>query len=261
MGALIRGSIDGMGIDSLLASTLVNPVDGILALGDTLGLSAQQIETVQLISDSLQAKLDERREKLSRALHSMDLGALRAMRGQGGAAPMLVQHLQLEVEPQLDGARRDTEAALRMVQDALTREQWDRLPQRLRQRQRQPTGPRGFNAVGMLDRMLANPLPVLFELKDALSLTADQIARIETVSNALQEKLDRRRADLGKRFDNLQGREQARAFQEVQPEISAARSQVQGALKEVERILTKEQWSRVPEAIRNPLQGRTGQPR
>jgi hypothetical protein len=250
-----------MSIDSLLASTLVNPIEGILALRDTLGLTAQQLGSVQLIADSLQVKLDERRETLTRALESMDLAGLTAMRGQGGAAPLLVQQLQLEVQPQLDGARRDTETALRLVREALTNEQWDRLPQELRRGQRQPTGPRSFNAVGILDRMLANPLPVLLELKDSLSLTPDQITQVEMVSNALQEKLDRRRTDLGKRFDNLQGREQARTFQEMQPDISAARGQVQAALKEVERIFTKEQWIRVPEALRNPFQEGVRPPR
>jgi hypothetical protein len=94
-----------------------------------------------------------------------------------------------------------------------------------------------------------------------LSLTPDQITQVEMVSNALQEKLDRRRTDLGKRFDNLQGREQARTFQEMQPDISAARGQVQAALKEVERIFTKEQWIRVPEALRNPFQEGVRPPR
>jgi hypothetical protein len=261
LAALVRAGIDGMGIDSLLASTLMNPLQGILALRDTIGLSAQQLERVQLISDSLQVKLDVRQETLARVLQSIDFSALTAMRAQGGGAPMHVQQLQADVQPQLEGARRDNEAALRLVQDVLTREQWQSLPEGMRRGQRPAGGARGFNALGMLDRMLANPLPVLLELKDSLSLTADQVTRIEVVSDALQEKLASRRSDLGKRLDNLPGREQARAFQELQPEISAAREQVQSALQDVARILTLEQWSRVPDAIRNPFQAGMRRPR
>ncbi|HEY8484455.1 MAG TPA: TonB-dependent receptor [Longimicrobiales bacterium] len=111
----------------------------------------------------------------------------------------------------------------------------------------------GFNAVGLLDRMLANPLPVLLELKDTLGLTAEQVEKIQALSAALQEKLNRRREELGKRFDNLRGEEMGRVFRDIQPEIEATRREVAEALRAVEQILTAEQWSRVPARIRNPF--------
>src|SRR5690606_2267873 len=62
-----------------------------------------------------------------------------------------------------------------------------------------------FNVIGLLDRMLANPIPVLLELKDTLGLSAEQVAAVEEVSAALQEKLNARREALGKRLDGVSG--------------------------------------------------------
>lgn len=121
-------------------------------------------------------------------------------------------------------------------------------------------GGAGFNAVGLLDRMLANPIPVLLELRDTLGLSQEQLSAIEAVSAKLQETLDRRRSELGRRFDEVRGADQRRIFAELQPEIQATRRAVSQALREVQRILTPDQWRRVPDRIRNPFQapGRGG---
>jgi hypothetical protein len=88
------------------------------------------------------------------------------------------------------------------VQRELSAEQWEMLPASLRQTQQQQQ--RGsFNAVGFIDRMLANPLPVLLELRDTLRMTPEQIAQIEKLSTDLQVSLAQRREDLGRRFDNV----------------------------------------------------------
>ncbi len=115
---------------------------------------------------------------------------------------------------------------------------------------------RSFNVVGLLDRMLANPIPVLLELKDTLGLSAEQVAAVEEVSAALQEKLNARREALGKRLDGVSGPEQMRAFVGLQPEIEAARREVTEALGAVQKILTPEQWERVPERVREPFRRR-----
>jgi hypothetical protein len=43
------------------------------------------------------------------------------------------------------------------------------------------------------------------------------------------------------------------AFQRVQPQIQAGRRNVQTALTEAEQVMTREQWRRVPAALRNAL--------
>ena len=120
---------------------------------------------------------------------------------------------------------------------------------------------RGFNVVGLLDRMLANPIPVLLELKDTLGLSAEQVAAVEKISAALQEKLNERREALGKRLDGVSGPEQMRAFAELQPEIEAVRREVTEALAAVQKVLTPEQWQRVPERVREPFRRRGPAPR
>jgi hypothetical protein len=70
----------------------------------------------------------------------------------------------------------------------------------------------------------------------------------------LEEKLLKRRADLGKRFDNVPPQQQLQVYQEIQPQIEAARKETTEALKQVEKILTSDQWKQVPERIRNPFQ-------
>lgn len=121
-------------------------------------------------------------------------------------------------------------------------------------------GPGGFDAVGLLDRMLANPIAVLLELKDTLGLSAEQVAAVEEVSAALQAKLNERREALGKRLDGVSGAERARAFAALQPELEAARREVTEALGAVQKILTPEQWQRVPERVREPFARRPRRP-
>jgi hypothetical protein len=109
--------------------------------------------------------------------------------------------------------------------------------------------------------MLANPIPVLLELKDTLRLDAAQIAQITAISDRLQERLNARREDLGKKLDNASAADQGRVFMEVQPTIEATRKEVTDALAEVQRALTPEQWQRVPEQIRNPFRQQNRQQR
>jgi len=113
----------------------------------------------------------------------------------------------------------------------------------------------GFNAAGLLDRVFGNPLPALLELRDTLGLSPEQVSDIEAVSGKLQESLDRRRAELRRRFEEASGEERRRLLAELQPEVQATRQEVMQALREVEEILTPDQWRRVPERIRNPFQG------
>ena len=107
--------------------------------------------------------------------------------------------------------------------------------------------------VGLLDRMLANPIPVLLDLKDTLDLSPQQVAQIELISGRLQERLNQRREDLGQKL-NTSATDQGRIFAELQPAIEVTRREVADALAEVRKLLTEQQWQRVPEQVRNPFQ-------
>jgi hypothetical protein len=246
MIALMRGTAN---VDSILAAVLTNPVRQVLELRDTIELTAGQVTAVQLISDTLDVQLARRHTELEPALQLI-------MSSAGGAPnpQQIRQQVQLQIQPHVSGAQREAAEAMAQVERELGEAQWQKLPESLRRAAQQPERG-GFNAVGFLDRMLVNPLPVLLELKDTLQMTTEQIALIETLSADLQVLLARRREDLGRRFDNVQaGAEQGRIFQELQPEIERARTEIGDALKAAERVLTPDQWKQVPEQVRNPFQ-------
>jgi hypothetical protein len=259
MADLLRGGAEGANVDSLLDASLRNPVVQVIALKDSLSLSDAQVRSLSLISDTLDAQLARRREALQPMLANLAAqtrgGA--AGGGRGAINPEAMRQVQLEIQPLMSSAQREAREALGLAQRELSAEQWEKVPAAIRNTgQAQAGGRGGFNAVGLIDRMLANPLPVLLELKDTLNLSAEQVAQIEAVSNGLQEKLNARREELGRRFDNAQdGVQQGRIFQEIQPAVETTRKEVGEALKAVEKILTPDQWKQVPDRIRNPFQG------
>ncbi|NJD10248.1 MAG: hypothetical protein FIB01_07320, partial [Gemmatimonadetes bacterium] len=242
-------------VDSLLGAFAVNPIERVLALKDSLRFTPEQTTSVAALSDTLAAQLTLHKV----ALKPMVENLLTALRGRGGAGGppggQVMQEVQLQIQPQLQAARRETGEALRAVQRVLTDSQWVKLPQDVRRQAQANVRGGGFNAVQLIDRMLANPLPVLISLKDSLQFTADQLAQLAALSGGLQEKLNTRREQLGKRFDNVQQQEAGRIFGEIQPDIEKARKDVQDALKAAEKVLTKEQWKKVPEQVKNPYQG------
>ncbi|HEY0673160.1 MAG TPA: TonB-dependent receptor [Longimicrobiales bacterium] len=124
----------------------------------------------------------------------------------------------------------------------------------IRDEGRAPGGRAGGNLVALIDRLLANPIPVLLELKDTLRLTSDQVARVQAISDSLQVRLGKQREELSRRLENASPEDQRAAFGEMQSQIEATRRSVIEALAEVQKSLTAEQWQRVPERIRNPFQ-------
>ena len=242
-------------VDSLLSAFAVNPVQRVLALKDSLQLTSEQTISLTALSDTLTAQLTLHKAALKPMVENL-LTSLRD-RGQGGRLPggQVMQEVQLQIQPQLQAARRETGEAMRGAQRVLSEAQWAKLPQDLRNSAQTSGGRAGFNAVALIDRMLANPLPVLISLKDSLQFTADQLAQLEALSAGLQEKLNTRREQLGKRFDNTEQQEMGRIFGDIQPEIEKTRKEVQDALKAAEKVLTKEQWKKVPEQVKNPFQG------
>ncbi len=128
-------------------------------------------------------------------------------------------------------------------------------------------GARGmaFATEAILDRAFANPIPVILELSDSLGFSADHKARIRMVSDSLQATLLTQRESVRKKIQpqdtaaaaggqpDMQA--MARRFQEIQPELQAGRRATQDALRQVEQILGRELWNRIPAAIRNSAGG------
>lgn len=237
------------GLDSLLTATMTNPVAEVLALGETLQLTDAQHQAIQPIADTLQATLDEKEEALRKSLQELAPLAL-----AGEDVRQIMERFQTEVQPQITEVNNETRAAMQLTQQQLSAAQWELVPPQLRgvaRAGRLAAG--GFNALGMLDRMLANPIPVILEMRDTLQITQEQATRIQAISGELQEKLSQRRTELGQRFDNVDARQQARIFSEIQPQIEEGRDEARAALRAVQEVLTKEQWEMLPEQVRDPF--------
>jgi hypothetical protein len=278
-GMAMMGGRDTAAInpDSIAARAINNPLPGILALKDSIALTPDQVTALTALSASLDARLAVRRDSLVQVLSQVDLSALRRQAAQRAAAtpsvlgrdfgrPMggggagndmreALQKVQKAMAPLLDSIRGDVSVALANARQKLQPAQWEKLPFALRMPGETggAGGARGFNAVGMIDRMLANPLPVLLELKDTLGLTAEQVTRIKAISDKLGARLAKQREELGRKFDNTTAADQARLFTQIQPTIQSTRQDVSNALQDVRKVLTKDQWLKLPPEVANPF--------
>jgi hypothetical protein len=117
-----------------------------------------------------------------------------------------------------------------------------------------PGGPGGFDPELVLDRMLPEPISPMILLRDTLRLTDEQVARLQAISDTLQARNDTLREQIRAAFpQGAAGAGLGEAFQRVQPQVQEGRRNVQQALTEAEAVMTREQWRRVPAALRNAL--------
>lgn len=257
--AMLRGGT--LNADSMLTSQFVNPLRTVMSLRDSLQLTEAQAASVTRLATELDSLHAARKTAVRPVVDSLLAAAPAMMQGGGGNPQQMMQQLQLQIQPQIEGGRRETAERMQQVQRELSAEQWAKLPESVRgtAQQRQQGG---FNAVAFLDRMLANPLPVLLELKTQLNMTPEQVTALEKLSTDLQVRLAERREELGRRFDNVQpGQAQGQLFQQMQPQIEQTRREITEALRAAEKILTAEQWRQVPQQIREPFQQQQRGPR
>jgi len=255
---VVVGAVALLGPAEVAALALANPLQQVLALRSTLDLNEPQVSAVQALSDTLEAQLTPRRLRLQRQMATASL----AITGGGEITRQVMQDVQAE----LGAAQLLINAALGRIEQELTAAQWQSLPEAVRTvRVTTILTPfagyaesgAGVNALVLIDRMLANPIQALIQLEEPLHLTAEQLEAIEAVSAGLQEKLSRRRENLGRRFGVRQAPQPERQlFEQIQAELEAGRQEIAAALRAIERILTVDQWRQLPEQIRNPFPAR-----
>jgi len=131
-------------------------------------------------------------------------------------------------------------------------------------------GPGGRpDASQFVDRLVPQPLDAILLLADSLKLTDDQVARIRVVNDSLKAKNAPIRAELSTEITAAFTAQQSGAgqadpqavFRRVGPRLNEGRQNVQKALDEVQKILTPEQWRKVPAALRNSVRQSFGPPR
>jgi hypothetical protein len=264
----IAQNAGNMNIDSIVASQFTNPVAKLIEMKDSLKLTQENVDELKPISDSLQIKLNRHIATVKPIAEEM-IGRAIADRATGGAGAanqnnqQLQQQLTQSLTPELTNSRAEMNVALQAAATALGPDVWGRIPNNLKVVA--PVGGQGgrggqFNAVGLLDRQLVNPIPVILGMKETLKLTPEQVTQIEAISSPIDALMLKTRADLGKKFDNVQGPQMGQIFQEVQPQIDAARKQAQAALKAVQKVMTSEQWKQLPDRVKDPFSQPVGGP-
>lgn len=111
----------------------------------------------------------------------------------------------------------------------------------------------GFDPALLLDRVLPEPISPMILLRDTLRLTDEQVARLQAIADTLQARNEPLREQIRAAFPQGAGASMGEAFQRVQPQIQQGRRHIQQALTEAEGVMTREQWRRVPAALRNAL--------
>ena len=119
-------------------------------------------------------------------------------------------------------------------------------------------GPGGFGMGGMN----INPVASIIALKDSISLTEEQLAKLQPLSDSVAAKNKVLADDFQKAMKDAGANPDMGAlFSKLRPRLEAQQRERTTLLKDVQAILTPEQWEKVPERVRNPQQGPGGQRR
>lgn len=126
-----RGGLQGpdgaIDVETLVQRVLANPVAVLLELADTLGLSEAQIARIEDISADLEGRIAATIVQVQERLEA------------AGGEPQAQVGVLREVQPLLQEGREAIGDAMERIEDVLTNEQWDRVPEALKN----PVG-RGF---------------------------------------------------------------------------------------------------------------------
>jgi hypothetical protein len=112
-------------------------------------------------------------------------------------------------------------------------------------------GPGEFLA--RLESVLPNPAALVLERRAALDLTADQVTRLEAVRDSFALR-NRTRADSLRAVVEREGAtpDPARLLAVVRPLVEAGRREGESVMQAIRALLTPEQWSKLPERLREP---------
>jgi hypothetical protein len=104
--------------------------------------------------------------------------------------------------------------------------------------------------------MTPNPAAQIIEIKIALRLTDDQVAKLQTVADSLTALSKELGAKAAKALEKAgPNPDQGVLFASIRPLFQASRENHAWALKQAQGILTPEQWQQVPEKIKTPQPG------
>jgi hypothetical protein len=101
-----------------------------------------------------------------------------------------------------------------------------------------------------------NPFASILALKDSLQLTPDQVTTLESDSGALSMQADSLKGALQAQLKKLgNSPDPGTMVSMVRPQLQRARALQRDAIDKAEKILTPDQWKRVPASIKTPPGG------
>jgi hypothetical protein len=130
MGRFPGGGMTGADFMDRFNALLVNPADYVLELVDSLELTHEQIARLDLLRDSLNVVNDSIGQALQQDIEEAGAG--------GGDIRALMQ----VIRPRMQQVQENLQRGLGVVRDVLTEEQWELLPERVRNLGTRPRGMR-----------------------------------------------------------------------------------------------------------------------
>ena len=117
-------------------------------------------------------------------------------------------------------------------------------------------GGQRINPAEMIDRVLANnPIKLIIELNDSLKLSPEQVTKLQTISDTLTARTTPLAEEAKKKLEGTTSEQMMEAFRELGPMMQEGRRHLGAALQEAQKVLSPEQWAKVPANIRNMGRG------
>lgn len=115
-------------------------------------------------------------------------------------------------------------------------------------------GTGSLDARAIVERVAPDPVFPILERRDSLGLSAEQVTALTAIGDSLSARLDSAVAGIQVTLDSVTaaGGTLASAFPRIQPGLQELREEYLSALRASERVLTREQWEKLPERFRNP---------
>lgn len=118
-------------------------------------------------------------------------------------------------------------------------------------------GPGGAgNFASRFERVLPNPITQILERKDSLSLSDDQVTRLTTLRDSLDAKNKRVSDEVRSAIEKAGANPDPGAlFGALRPKLDEGRENTQKALTEAKKILSSDQWGKLPDRVRSAGHG------
>jgi hypothetical protein len=110
-----------------------------------------------------------------------------------------------------------------------------------------------FDINAAVRRFLPNPVDAIIALRDTLGLTEDQLTQLRPIGAALTIRNDSIARAVAAQVQATAGANPGAVFQQLRPQLEQATATFAATLEAIQKILTPEQWARVPQRIKNPL--------